>query len=95
MKSCHSDIMLPRDRFSPSNGFYFSTFLEDYAKIVESVGAYDSDAAYDILKADRSWAEGLADRKERVKKWNNGWKAGVRIAAERDRKKSCESSEPD
>ena len=83
VKKSHPDLNLPKDRFSRTNGFYFAIYPHDYAKIAESVQVYESDAAYDVRRAVRNWAEGFADRKERTEKWNRGWKEGLKLAEEK------------
>ncbi|KAH3746541.1 hypothetical protein DPMN_180949 [Dreissena polymorpha] len=57
VKKAHPENVLSKDRFSRSNGFYFTMFPEDYARIVHSVTPYDSNAAYDVRKAVRNWAK--------------------------------------
>ncbi|KAH3837089.1 hypothetical protein DPMN_110467 [Dreissena polymorpha] len=59
VKKAHPENVLSKDRFSCSNGFYFAMFPLDYARIVDSVTPYDLNAAYDVRKAVRNWAEGF------------------------------------
>ena len=87
MRKAHTEVPLNKEYFSRPSGFYVAVHPEDYAKIVGNVTSYDSDVAFEMRKAVRTWADGFSDRKDRTSKWNDGWKAGTRILMERSRSK--------
>ncbi|KAH3772525.1 hypothetical protein DPMN_173865 [Dreissena polymorpha] len=80
VKKAHLENVLSKDRFSRYNGFYFAMFPEDYARIVDSVTPYDSNAAYDVRKAVRNWTEEYPDSNYKIDRLNEGWKARVALA---------------
>ncbi|XP_052274431.1 uncharacterized protein LOC127874246 isoform X2 [Dreissena polymorpha] len=93
VKKTHPENVLPDDRFSRSNGFYFAMYPLDYARIVDSVAPYNSNAAHDVRKAVRNWANGFPDSSDRMDKWYEGWKAGVAIAMGHSKERTSLNSE--